>query len=246
MPMASDELKRHPPTARRLERLRQAGDLPQSPVLTGVAAVAVATAVVALGGSRLLGLLGATLAQDLQRAGVMETGPETLRELLTGHLAQALGLVMFIGGIAAATMTLAHLLQTGFQPRGAGGAYRPAVLWEVGGQTGPRRGSERRTVEVVIGLAGIALLLKLLADQMAGAGTWGEAGQAGLVEALWLRWLVVLGALGVVHWMRVRGRYWRRAAMSDRELREESREVEGPPLDRRRRASVRQKVRDHG
>ncbi len=38
--MADHDLKRHPPTERRLERMRQSGDLPHSPALTGAVALA--------------------------------------------------------------------------------------------------------------------------------------------------------------------------------------------------------------
>ncbi|MBU0609826.1 MAG: hypothetical protein KKI08_18220 [Armatimonadetes bacterium] len=76
----SDEIKRHAPTPRRLERLRRAGVTGASEAVTAVAVLAGATVGLALLGGRLCGWLGGVLARDLQS---VVAGPTDLAGLLT-------------------------------------------------------------------------------------------------------------------------------------------------------------------
>lgn len=245
--MASDDLKRHPPTPRRLARLRQVGDMPHSPVLTYAVAATVASAAAVLLGPRLVALLGSMLARDLQHASLGVDLGAHLSALLAGHLAVAAGTVIATGSTVAGAMVLAHLLQTGLRDGGGEGARGPGLpgtaaqqrTREPVGRTGP-------WLEAVVGLFGLGVVGAGMIERVAGAANWTEAMSLRDASVLWWRWLAVFAAVGLLHWGRVRASYWRRAAMSDRELQDEAREVAGPPLTRHRRQNARNRARRDG
>ena len=244
--MGVDGLKRYPPTPRRLERLRQAGDVPFSAAVNAVAVLAAGTAAAAVLGPGLCGRLGALLAQDLQYCGGGPATPETAVARFTGHLAQAFALMVIIALGAAAALTMAHLAQTGFAVgRGSNGSPGRSLFARLGPGPGRQRG-ERPVLEAIIGLGAAALVLKLLLADLAGALTWDDAWRGVSWWGLWGRWVAVLAGVSVMHLLVVRARYWRRAAMSHRELADETRETTGAPLNRERREGRRRGMLSRG
>jgi flagellar biosynthesis protein FlhB len=244
--MSVDELKRYPPTPRRLERLRQTGDVPFSGAVNAVAVLAAGTAAAVVLGPGLCGRLGALLARDLQRCGGGLATPETAVAQFTGHLAQAFALMVIIAFGAAAILILAHLAQTGFAVgRGPGGSASRSPFARLSPGPGRRRG-ERPVLESIIGLGAVALVLKLLLADLAGTPTWDDAWRGGSWWGLWGRWIAVLAGLSMTHLLVVRARYWQRAAMSHRELADETRETTGAPLNRELRERRRRGMLSRG
>lgn len=238
--MASDDLKRHPPTERRLEQLRRAGDVPHSPALTWAVAVAAGSLAAVTLGPTLVGWLGTVMAQDLQQAAAGEATGGHLAGLLTAHLATALVVTVSGVGVVAGGAVVGHLLQTGLRASSTTRGHGPLLPGATVAH-GPAKPAKRPwlSLELLVGLAGLGLLVAQMGQRLLEAEVWDEALPAREAGVLWWRWLAVLGALGLLQLARARASYWRRVAMSDRELQEEARETAGPPLTRQRRLSLR-------
>lgn len=238
--MAADDLKRHPPTERRLEQLRRAGDVPHSPALTWAVAMAAGSLAALTLGPTLVGWLGAVMAQDLQQAAVGEATGGQLAFLLAAHLATALVVTVSGVGVVAAGAMVGHLLQTGLRANTTARGRGPLLP---GATAAPAPAKPAKvpllSLELLVGLAGLGLLVAQMGQRLVEAEGWEEVLPVREAGVLWGRWLAVLGALGLLQLARVRAGYWRRVAMSDRELQEEARETTGPPLTRQRRLSLR-------
>ena len=211
----SDELKQHPATPRRLEKLRQAGVAPSSSALSGAVALATVTAVAAVTWRPLCLALQTMVAQDLQRSAAAEQLPR----LLGQHLLTA-GLV--IGVLAAALAVVAALVQ------GVASGAPPRSPWRGGEQR--RQGLRADVPGVALGLlalVGTASIYLPRLREYSEAQQWSDlvAGQGWAL--LWLRELALLGGLALLHLLWTRAEYLQRARLTHRELRDEARETEG-------------------
>jgi flagellar biosynthesis protein FlhB len=231
--MPSDDLRRYPPTARRLERLRQAGVAPHSPAITGLAVLLAGTLALAAGGRAGLQGLAAMLARDLQVTNAASASAEQLRALLTGHL-EAAGLALAVIALGAAGVAcLAHLAQTGFLLRSPFTTPFSGLPGRspVGRQAGPNRS----LLPLASVLAGLVAAVALLGAFLASGSAW----------VTWWRWLAVLGGLAMLHLLAAGARYSQQARLTHREMQDEARETEGSWLTRHRRDTRRRRERGH-
>lgn len=215
----SDQTRKHPPTARRLERLQQAGEAPHSTAVAGVVALGAATGLGVLWGPRLTRALGALLAESVRQAGTEPALPELFaRRLLQG------GAIVF--GLAVALALLAAVVraaQTGTALRKLRFTGRSQVL-----QSDPAA-----ALLALLALGGAAVIVVTVLQRYAAAATWAELGSLATVGAGWVRQLCLLGGLAVLHLLWGRARHQRRAMMTDQELRDEQRETHGSWLRQR-------------
>ena len=241
-----------PPTARRLRRARDAGELPPSPVLTGAAALLAAALVVDLGAGPAWRVLAAFTGDVLSARGL--GGGGGTRALDVEGLAtwgrQAAWLALRFGGapLAAAWAGAvgAGLLQT-----------RGLVRWEAAVPDARRVfGSRRPAGSALVGpLASLVPALGALVVAAVCLLPWSQAlARMGAlaprsllaVLALGARSIggallatVVASAIGPTLWMRAQQR--KRLMMTPAEVRRELRELEGEPYlrrERRRRMSA--------
>jgi len=219
----SDDIKRYPPTPRRLERLRQAGVSPASPAVTAVAVLASGTVLGALIGGKLVAWLQAVMAQDLQRIGADVT---QLPGLLAGRLAQGGVVVIAISALGAGVAIAAQAAQGTFPQRSSKQMVLPM---STEGGIGRRRTPTVMLWPFLVGLGAAGVMLATWLREWAAPGA--SLASAGV---LWLKWLAVLGGVAGLHAVAVRLRTLRRAEMSHREMLEERRETEGSWLKRRR------------
>ena len=180
------------------------------------------------------------LARDLQQGAQAATNREGLTGLMAAHLALTTGVLALCTAAAVLLFALSEGLQRRLMGPGAGAG---AELWPTSerrralGRPGGAPGEALAGVALVGVLAWQALALLGRANgwgQLAAAPGWGELAARGLA---------LLGGLGALQWLGRWQRLRRRAMMSDRELAEEQRQTEGPPLTRQRRAALRRKGR---
>jgi flagellar biosynthesis protein FlhB len=212
-----DELRRYAPTARRLEKLRQAGAGAHSPALTA-ATVLVATVVIGAGVARPLGReLARSMAVDL---GAPLWEARQLPALLGRHLVFGGALVVAVAALALLAASLAHALQAGgltWSRQGAGKPFKSPLS--------PPDGPG-----VVLALAALAagvLAYGAVLGYLKQAALGSPAASAEIVGAAGLRWLCLLGGLGLLHLLWVRSDFLRRAMLTHRDLQEEHKEAEG-------------------
>ena len=215
----SDETRKHPATARRLERLRQAGDAPQSAAVAGVVALAAATGLAVLWGPALTRALAQVLADGLRQAATEPAlaGLFGARLLLGGRI--VIGLAVVLALVAA----VVQALQTGVVLRPPRVAGRSRVL-----HTDPVA-----AVLALLALAGAGAIVATVLQRCAAAATWAELGSPAVTVTAWLRQLCLLGALAALHLLWTRARHQRRAMMTDTEMRDEQRETQGSWLRQR-------------
>jgi flagellar biosynthesis protein FlhB len=215
----SDDARKHPPTARRLERLRQAGEAPQSAAVAGVVALGAATGLGLLWGPTLTRVLGQTLAEGLRQTA---TEP-SLSDLLGRRLLLAGTVVLGLAVALALVATVAQALQTG-------GVLRPPRLI---GRSQVLQSDPVAALLALLALGGAGVIVAQVLQRYAAAKTWAELDSPATVGAGWLRQLCLLGGLAVLHLLWQRARHQRRAMMTDRERREEQRETQGSWLRQR-------------
>lgn len=243
-----------PPTARRLRRARDAGELPPSPVLTGAAALIAAALVVDLGAGPAWRALAAFTGDVLSARGLGGGAPALDVEGLATWGSHAAWLALRFGGapLAAAWAGAvgAGLLQT-----------RGLVRWEAAVPDARRVFGSRRPAASPLGsalvgpLASLVPVLGAIAVAAACLLPWSQAlARLGalaprsllVVLALGARSIggallatVVATAIGQTLWMRAQQR--KRLMMTPGEVRRELRELEGEPSlrrERRRRMSA--------
>jgi flagellar biosynthesis protein FlhB len=215
--MASD-LKRYPPTAQRLQRLREAGIVPHSPALTALCSLAAA------------GLVGGLLwpgasAQARQFAAACWSSPGVTGSAeAQARCAAGMWLVLewvgLVGLAGAGVGWLSHLLQTGF----AWGSVFPREKRR--GLPSPRPGVGREACMAGLSLLVAGVSLARVLQTMAGPGE----GMAGLVARCARTGLEVAlpGFVGIalldLAWRRAQ--FSRDAWMTETEMRDELRETE--------------------
>jgi len=233
----AEELKRYPPTPRRLQKLKEAGWTPASAALTAMAVIAGATLGGALGGPHLLAWLCRLLYTDFQ-SGL--PSPEALLSLFSRHLLFAGAVVLFIAAGAGGVAILAYKLQDNFLLHLSKTSYMPMSL---GIKDFPRPIRDKiplTALLIVLGLvfAGVILAQGLQEIQQGlGSARGGMQLQFFIqrLSLLWLRWLAILLGVAVFEALLVRQQYERHAWMTHREYIEEQRETEGVFLPRRGR-----------
>ena len=217
----TDEARKHSPTARRLEKLRQVGAAPRSAALVGLAVLAVATALGLLWVPTLCRLLSGSLAASLREP----TVEASLMPLLGQRLLLGGGLVILIATALALTAAAVHSWQSGVvlrAPRLKAGSRRPHL----------------DPIEALLALLGLAGSIVIVASTLRSIGeatTWAELSSPAAVTTGWLRQLCLLGGLAILHLLWMRARHQRQAMMTDRELRDEQRETQGSWLRERLR-----------
>ena len=210
-----DELRQHPATPRRLEKLRQAGVAPSSSAVGGAAALATATAVAAVTWRPVSAGLQTMITQDLQRPATAEELPR-----LFGQHLLAAGLA--VGALAVALAVVAALVQCLASGASVHSPWRSAQ---------PRRqGLRAETPGVVLGLLALVGTAAIYVPRLAAyseAQQWSElvAGQGW--AWLWLRELALLGGLALLHLLWTRAEHLQQARLTRQELRDEQRETEG-------------------
>jgi len=215
--MATD-LKRYPPTAHRLQRLREAGIVPHSPALTGLCALA---------GAGLVGLLLWPPAQAELRQfaatcwsspGV--TGPAEAQLRCAAALMLALKWVAILGLAGATTGWLGHLAQTGFA---WGGPFRREKRRNL---PSPRPSASREACLAALSLLVVGVSLARILQALAGPSGGAEdlaarcAGQALTVA------LPGFAAVALLDLAWRRAQFSRDAWMTETEMRDELRETE--------------------
>lgn len=231
----SDDLKRYPPTPRRLQKLREAGLSPASSAVTAVAMLLVVTLAGLALGPMLVHGLTRLLADDLQRAVRPAALAATdLRLLLAGRFAVAGLIVVAAGAIVAAALLLAQALQGQVRQHSSKQMYLPMMT-----RVGRSRGRARPAFPVLPALVGVCAAVAMIAAwvrRLAEAESWPGPEQLPQVGPVWWRWLAALGAVAVLHAAGTWLRHMSQAQMTRRELLEELRETEGP-----RKATVRRR-----
>ncbi len=225
----AEELKRYPPTPRRLQKLKEAGWTPASAALTAVVILVGATVGLALGGPRLLAWLCQLLCADFQNA---LPSPEALLYLFSRHLILAGAFVFLIATGAGGLAILAHKLQDNFLLHLSNNVYLPMSL-EI--KKIPRTPRDRIALTALLIVSGLVLGGLILAQGLQeiqrglGSATGGMPLQflTQKLGLLWLRWLAILSGLAMFHALLVRIQYSRHAWMTHQELVEEQRETEG-------------------
>lgn len=229
------ELRRYEPTARRLQKLRQAGAAPHSATVSGVAVLLGAVLLGLLGGRGLLHVLGGVLAQDLQQGMV---APAELSALLWRHLLVAGLLLALLASAFAACALVAAAGQ---------GALTPRPPWR-GLRERQRQGLDApATALALVGLGGsLVLFLPLLWHYLHAAG-WRELADPRLLLTICWRQLSLLAGLAVLHLLYTRARHLQKAMLTYSELQQERKESEGSWLKARRRlvARAQQQRRPH-
>jgi flagellar biosynthesis protein FlhB len=237
----SDAERTEKPTARKLRRARERGEVAQSPLATGSLVLLGVTATVALGAG------GAVTAwSELVRSLWAAPAPGPLDAL--GRAADAAAPFLAAPlAVAVGLGALGSFLQVG--PLSSAKPLAPDATRLDPGRGLARLFSGRRLAERLGGLplalgvaaVGLATLAQALPGLVArtdlGAARLASAG-AGVVVAFLARAGALLAVASVVAVAHRRWRWWREQHMTRRERRAEQRETEGEPLARRRRARV--------
>lgn len=226
-----DELKRYPPTARRLARLRQAGVLPDATALTGAAVLVGATVALVLLVPQLLRPASMVLARDLQHEALAAHDAASLRSLLAWHLGLGAVVVIALGGAAALVAAGVRRLQIGRVGAGDGATLlprKPPKVSRSGGLQWPG------LLLGLLALVGGGVVLAGLLGAWSRAESWRELWAWLPLAQAWARCLAVLVGTALLHLLWTRGTYLQQASMSHRELLEEQKETEGPGLTKRR------------
>ncbi|MEN6402920.1 MAG: EscU/YscU/HrcU family type III secretion system export apparatus switch protein [Armatimonadia bacterium] len=225
-----DELKRYPPTPRRLARLRQAGVIPDTTALTGAAVLVGATLGLIFLGPQLLHLARLVLARDLQHEALVAHEPARLRSLLAWHLGLGALVITALGGAAAIVAALARGLQTGGAASGEG-----VGLMRKGLRRAKRGGAQWPGLMLgTVAVAGGGVVLAGLLGAWGRAESWQELWAWPALAQAWGRWLAVLVGMALLHLLWTRAAYMQQARLSHRELLDEQQETEGPGLTKRR------------
>jgi flagellar biosynthetic protein FlhB len=230
-------------TARRLQRAREDGNVPQSRELTSFVVLAAATVSLVLLYPAFAARLAASLAGLLAGAGSLTPREASLAALAAAARASLPAMALVLAAGAAVT-----LLQTGFALRS--GAFTPDFA-----RIDPRAGLRRlfgwqKLADIGIGLAKLGLLIAVLWPVLAAAwprlaaGFWQETplllraiGQIGL--HVLLAALLVQAAFAAFDVFRERLHYARTLRMSHQEIRDEAREAEGDPKIKARIRQIR-------
>ena len=228
----ADDLRQHPPTARRLRKLHEAGIFPHSQVLTAAWILLVALLILFVAGPTLLDLLGNLVHNTLAQAHLTSSLDSLDNSLLMPVFLSLAALLVVIWAVAL----LVTSLQRGFSV--SSGAAR-LVPGEPSITTGQRSRSLDLTWDLIVSLAilgGAALiilgnvraLVAIPPPQPAELVAW-------LRQIGWdfgWRFATLLVGLGVCDYLYQRAIFAQSAAMTRRELEEEIRETEGPWLVR--------------
>ena len=236
----ADESKRYPLSARKLERLWQAGSTPASPGLVAAAVLAVTATLAALAGPTIARWMAGWVQDGLHAAAQPEAAAVYARALaLRGGL-----LIAGIGALLLAAALVAQVSQAGSHA-----SATPAT---------PARREGGRLPWVDAWRIARAVLLTAMAGIVGAAAVRGVLG--GIDEAFdpWkpmdtfidlmrsMAWplLIVLAAVAVLDAIAGRAAWTQRAWMTRREVEEEMRDTEGHPLTRERRDVVARRRRD--
>jgi len=244
----ADEVRSHPPTARRLGRLWARGITPASPALVGALMLSVGALITALAWPWLVAQAGGALTGALAEASRRGGGcvDPTLQPILGFARRALLGAWALVAGIGAALLVVAvvaHQVQLG--PRGES---VPATEDLPGGATPGRA----RPPGAELGWLGLSALLPLLAVLVAARAALAGgpalpcadaaralAAAAALAKAVGAPLLAALLGFGLLDLLVRRAEFMAAASMSRRELEEELRMSEGHPLARQRRRQSR-------
>lgn len=244
----ADELRSHPPTSRHLAQLWAQGITPASRVMTGALVVSAAALVTTLIWPWLMTGAQATVREGLVAAtrlagAQVGTGLSDAVSQARGAALRAWLVVGAFGAVLLVVALVVHRVQ--LAPRGDGsseqgfGGRRPAH----GGRIGVSD----------LGWAGLSALVALVGVLVAGRAAAAGGGTvlvsdpaAALSAAASLAGMVALPLLSallgcaLLDVLVCRAAFWAAALMSRRELQEELRLSEGPPLTRQRRRAKRE------
>ncbi|MBX3269489.1 MAG: EscU/YscU/HrcU family type III secretion system export apparatus switch protein [Sandaracinaceae bacterium] len=234
-----DEDRPYAPSAHKLRRAREAGEVAKSPLASAAAVLAAGGAAVALAGPAWLEAWRAFAVRALSGEGTLEEAAA-----LAAHgVAAPLAACVIAGALAGLVQVGPLLSLRALAPdaarldpaRGLARAFSPAAIGA-------------RLAPVALALAIGALALDLLRD---GAGLLGRTAlapeaalgaAATLGGAFFARACALVAAAGALALAYRRWRYWREQHMSRRELAREARELHGEPGARRRRAHARSEL----
>ncbi|GEM_PF-5512681 len=226
----SDEARRHPPSERKLARLRAVGSVPASAGVVGAAVLAGAWVMALTGGDAAVAWLAAWLREALQAAERPEHALPLVRVLVLRVGLLACGIV----AVLLACALLAQIVQAG--PRSDAAAPRGSSRSTGWATPEPWRGARVLLLSALAGVvvAAVARGALLSAERLICAQGPLEAAQV-LGRSLGWPLLVVLVAVAALEAVLDRGVWVRGAWMTRREVEEELRDTEGPPLTRERR-----------
>lgn len=229
------ELKRYPPTRRRLERLRELGAGPADGAVTAACVIAVATVLAVFCGPPLLRWLCAIVSHDLQQV-TADAG--MLPGLLSRRLCQGGLVVIAISATAWGIGMLAQGLQGNFRSRSSNILSLPMSQ---NGRFGGLQPVQVLPALVGLGMAGLVVGEWLV--RLAAAESWADAMALPRLGWLCVRWLIALAGVAALHAVVTRLRYMRQAAMTQREMVEEQRETEGSWLKARLKSRAQRGVK---
>ncbi|HJL16332.1 MAG TPA: EscU/YscU/HrcU family type III secretion system export apparatus switch protein, partial [Sandaracinaceae bacterium LLY-WYZ-13_1] len=233
----ADTERTEKPTARKLRRARERGEVAQSPLASATLVLLGVTGVVALGAESTVAAWAALVRRLWSPA---PPAPTEALSTAAGAMAPAL-----FAPLAAAVVlgALASFLQVGPLLTSAPLLPDPARLSPARGGVFAWRGTLPRLAGLPLAIALLGLGGWTLASALPGLSGRTDASVARVASAgggvvlafLWRAGglLAAAAAVGVAYH---RWRWWRAQHMTRRELREEQRETEGEPLARRRRA----------
>ena len=240
----SDEARRHPPSERKLARLRAAGSTPASPALVGAAVLVSAWLLLVVGGPAVGGWLGAWVREALRAAAEPAANAEA-----APSVARALAFrgALVIAGASVLVLTSALLVQAA--QSGPRSEAAPATVSAREGAGAPRADAWSR---------GRPLLLCALAAVVIGCtvraallGADGLLDTSRPLDAAWamarsVGWplVTVLVAVALLDALAGRAAWMSGAWMTRREVEEELRDTQGPPLTRQRRGAAARRRRD--
>lgn len=229
------ELKRYPPTWRRLERLREQGAGPADSAVTAAAVILAMTVLAAVCGPALLRWLCAIVSHDLRQ---VTADADMLPGMLRMRLCQSGLVIIAISATAWGAGMLAQGLQGNFRSRSSNILSLPMSQKGRSGGLQPAQ-----VLPALVGLGVAAAVVGEWLMDLAAAASSADTVALPRLGWFWVRWLIALAGVAALHAVATRLRYMREAAMTRREIVEEQRETEGSWLKARLKSRAQRGVK---
>ncbi|MGI5818251.1 MAG: EscU/YscU/HrcU family type III secretion system export apparatus switch protein [Armatimonadota bacterium] len=228
----ADEARRHPPSERKLARLRLAGSTPASPALVAAAVIAMAALLLTLAGPA----VASWMAGWVRRALLVAAGSDAALEFARSVAWQGILLTGGIGILMLSTALLAQAAQVGRRLSAAPAEPGRREATPEGG-TGAWLGA-RAVLLIALAVPTVAAAVRGVLLESADTSNAQNPPDVFVMAAQSVGppLLIMLLAAAVLDAVASRVAWFRAASMTRREVEEEIRETEGHPLTRERRA----------
>lgn len=232
--LMAEEHRPHPPSARKLRRAREQGDVPRSPLASAVLVLLAGGTAIALVASAWIDAWRTFAARAFGGAATLEDAVALAARGLAWPLAAVVAAATIAGVLQAGPLFTAKPLSPDLSRLDpAAGLRRIFAPHELASRLAPL------ALVVLLGALGVLVVRDALPGLVARPAATPEVvlGWAGTtITAFFVHACAVLVVGGAVALAYRRHRYLRDQSMSRRELRQEQRETEGEPAARRRRA----------